>query len=297
MSNKQMEPATVQAEKIVRACRLWAILALATIASHLLARALGPNTHPSSIDVPPEVLDKFSPFGSIDADRFASISLDGIPDPSASSAIAMIAFFLIVGLIFSNFTCAGAFSNFAKATILAALLIFSSLVITITDEVEPVWRENTSRSDDGTGHPGSPRFKFLSAANWYHDYDAVHAYQNAVNLGHTTVGMYVLAQVAIANGDAKSNPKRLALANLALASPPVGPVFTPTGQALYAIETAIFGVAKSPTAVAYQDRRLSWQWWPNVATVILGVLTLAVGGAALLRIFDQRNMLHPGLSR
>jgi hypothetical protein len=93
--------------------------------------------------------------------------------------------------------------------------------------------------------------------------------------------LYVLAQIALA--DEKSNhPWFKVDAELAakVASPSAG--FTPKGEVLYAIELAAYGAAKSPSAMAYQEKGLSRKRWAQIANLVLAGLCAAVVGVGFV---------------
>lgn len=269
------------ATRAKRLSPVWMGLAGATGGTSLLARFLGPDKQPSSIDVPAKVLELFS----------ANVPSSGGSMPFESAAGAMTNMLssmqpVIIGVAVTGMVVAGGVAVFkgemggAIKAMVGGVMVIGALSM-------------TNFIFGATGGPDgaqvSPRASFMEAVE-KHRYGAVLEDLKAVKLDATTAGAYVLAQVAIADGDEATKPARKTELEKAVASPPVGPAFTPTGQALYAIEHAAFGAPKSPAAVAYRDERLARQGWANVATTVLGALAMAAGGVALGFLVLRRTL-------
>jgi hypothetical protein len=125
-----------------------------------------------------------------------------------------------------------------------------------------------------------PRKDFMWAVRNHH-FETVASGLQKVGQHDTPAGLYVLAQVALAEDkpNAKGRPSIDARLAGRITSPAAG--FTPKGEVLYAIEHAGYGEARSPAAVAYRDERLAQQGRARTGTIILGGLSVAVGAAAL----------------
>ena len=268
------------ATRAKRLSPVWMGLAGATGATSLLARFLGPDKQPSSIDVPAKVLELFS----------ASVpSSGGMPFESAAGTISNMVVSMqpvVIGVAVVGMAVAGAYAAF-KGEMGGAIkaMVGGVMVIGAISMTNFIF----GATGDSGGAQVSPRASFMEAVE-KHRYNAVLEDLKAVKLDGTTAGMYVLAQVAIADGDEAAKPARKTDFERAIAAPPVGPGFVPTGQALYAIEHAAFGAAKSQAAVTYRDERLARQGWANVATTVLGALAMAVGGVALGFLVLRRTL-------
>lgn len=254
-----------------------------TCAASLVARFLGPDKQPSSIDVPSKVLELFS----------ANVpNSGGMPFESAAGAlinavasmrpimipVVLLCILIAVGFAVIKDDMGVTFKVVISSGMLMGTLFVFSFLFSMNGEL--------------VGKQASPRASFMEAVE-KHRYNAVLEELKAVKLDTTTAGAYVLAQMAIAEGDEAAKHVRKDELERAVALPIVGPTFTRTGEALYAIEHAAFGAPKSPAAVAYQDERLARQGWAKTTAVVLGTLSaavgcLALGFLALRRILAQR---------
>ena len=254
-------------------------LAGASFVAGVVARFLGPDKQPSSIDMPSKVLELFS----------ANIpSSGGVPFVSAAGALHSAISSMMPKVMFVTFLViliGGALAVIKEeldraviAAIGGVMMVVALLVFSMNGEL--------------AAKQVSPRDSFMEAVE-KHQYNTVLKELKLVKLDGTTAGVYVLAQVSIAGGEVAAKHTRKDELERAVALPQVGPTFTPSGQALYAIEHAAFGAPKSPAAVAYQDESLARQGGAKATAVILVTLSAAVGGLAfgffaLRRILAQR---------
>jgi len=268
-------------EKIIakhmwRLWKVWAGVGVSAIAVSLLALFLGPDAHPSSVDVPAVVLQFFSGeatsggirgLGAV-SDSLAS-GLDGLVQKIQRVAMPLALVMVLLG------GAVAALSEDMRGGIKLAAsgILFVGII-------------GMSQVFTGGNQGGSPKGDFMLAIE-QHRFDSVERHLQAVGQEDTAAGLYVLAQVALALGEtsdgARVRPEWEALINAGVAGSVAIPIagFVPKAEVIYAIETAVYGKPVSVQAVAYQDERLAWQRPAKIGSAVLVGLSLAVSSALL----------------
>lgn len=245
-------------------------LACGTAAVSVLVRFFGPDLHPSKIDVPKKLLEFFSTssLASGGSDSFA-----GVADTLMSHLSTLqpyLGCLMLLGVLVGVFNAAktGEMTR-AIMPMIAGFMVIGSfgLVRTIFDGAAGGLQDN-------------PRDDFVRAVE-NHKIEIVAGDLGQVHQHGTPVGLYVLAQLSLAGDELNAKDRIAVTPDLALqiASPVAG--FVPRPDALYAIEHAAFGAAKSSAARAYEEDQVVKQRYARIVLVILETLTLAVGASAL----------------
>lgn len=260
----------------------------------LAAHFMGPVLHPTTVDIPSFLLNKFSDWvpssgGSTDYGKGGLADVTG----AASALVSTITSFLIpaaavIGIIGAGFhmlrgDMSGAVRSLGAISIIGGAVFISSSMF----GVGPF-----SSSDDP-----SQRELFVKAVE-HSDYATTRSLLSRVMKEDSVSGRYVLAQVLLVKPKQSVVTDTIDL-NADLAnSIATSQEFKPDPAALYAIERTVFGSAKTADAVAYEDSRLARQGWVKTIgslLTVLGIMSFVAGvslATARLVIARRLNRIH-----
>jgi hypothetical protein len=269
-------------------------VSVAACAAFTAAHFMGPVLHPTTVDIPSFLLNKFSDWvpssgGSSDYGK------GGIADMTSgvTSLVSTVTSFFIpaaavIGIIGAGLNALRGDVGGAARSLGAVAIIGGALFVTSSMfGVGPL---------SGSDEP-SQRELFVKAVD-HSDYATTRSLLGRVMKEDSVSGRYVLAQVLLVKPKQSVVTDTIDL-NADLASSIVtSQEFKPDPAALYAIEHTVFGNAKTAAAVSYEDSRLARQSWAKsigLLLAVLGIISFGAGvtlAAARLVIARRLNRIH-----
>ncbi|MDR8092957.1 hypothetical protein KPB05_36480 [Burkholderia gladioli] len=212
----------------------------------VVAREAGPDTVLSSLDIPQQIIARFS-------DTTAAGAGSGAAQPPFQSVFASVGTItnlmsygaLVIGIGLAAFAVAtGDISRAIFPLFASGVVFFGSML------VRPMLGEDDTTNTASSALTASPRDAFQNAVN---EKD-VSAVAKQLGDGSSAADVYVKAQLAVLDKSSARDKTYLQMASSLLSAPPKPLGFTPRGDAAYAIDYAAYGTARSPTAIAYYTK-------------------------------------------
>jgi hypothetical protein len=261
------------------------MMAIAFLAGALIAIfltfLLGPDSRLSEIDVPEPVLSLFSD----SAPASATVSTPQEPSHQRSNDpfVELTKILLFISPVFLLLPFAIFRLTGRKKDLIPIIMPIVAILIGIDILSDPP--PNT----EGI----SPRQQFMRDVS-NHRFVAVATSLKELGQDATPAGLYVLAQVALAEGSDDTGGRPRFNADLVRPVTSNDDGFKPRAQALFAIETAAYGKAKSPAAMRYEHERVTRQAWAVNALIVLACVSLAAAWGAI-RLRSQLQVVRRSL--
>jgi hypothetical protein len=260
-------------------------------AAFTAAHFMGPDIHPSTVDIPQALLAKFSdwvPGSSSDSGSAYESGVSGLTE-SLAGLISKVMTFVVpaiagVGVVAAIVSAiAGRLEDAARTlghvAIAGGMFFVASTIL---------GGGLFSGSDES-----SQRELFTKAVS-HNDYPTTRSMLGRIRQEDTVFGRYVLAQVILVKPKQSVATDTVSL-NADLATQiAVSKDFKPDPATLYAIEHAAFGHAETADAQAYEESHLARQGWVKglgSLLVTLGVIGLGAGlGLAIARLVIAKRL-------
>lgn len=239
---------------------------------------IGLDPHPTYIDIPADLLLKFSDSsGGAGGGGAGGGGLGALSSP-ADILVSMTTWIpaaaaVVAGIAALFAAIRGRMDELVRCIAGAALIGGASVTVS--------FMMGGDSGSDGPKAEKSDREQFVLAARDDRNLAWARLLLEKVQQAQTPQGLYVLAQVQLseANPSAKPVVKFSPELVATITAPSAG--FTPSGGALYAIENAAYGEAKSPVAIAQVEAVQARKGKIMTLGSILGVLGVIFGGGAV----------------
>jgi hypothetical protein len=245
------------------------------IGAGVLVSHFAPNTKPSTIDIPTVVLNQFSTHvgssGPLTSGNDAVFSLLSSLQPAVMTVGAIGVTIAGVASLLS-----GDSTRLLKALVSGIMALGTLAVMTKVVLPAIVGEPQTTPREEFVRFVEERRAKDLALI------------LSEKKLGSTPPGQYLLAQVTLAQDTPNASIGLNIDEKLAQAVAVPTSSFAPKGEALYAIEHAAYGKAKSAAALAYQADRNALQGTIRAGQYILLVITAGTLVAGLSIFFLQQ---------
>jgi hypothetical protein len=266
-------------------------LVVAAGAAFTAAHFIGPDIHPSTVDIPQALLAKFSDWVPGSSSDFGSAyesgvsglteSVGGLISKVMTFAVPAIAAVGVIGAIVS--AVAGRIEDAART--LGTIAIAGGVLFAA---------QTILRGEFSTGSDEASQRELFTKAVSHNDYATTRSMLGRVMQEDTVAGRYVLAQVILVKPKQNVVTDTVGL-NADLANQiAAAKEFKPDPATLYAIEHAAFGHAQTDEARAYEESHLARQGWVKglgSLLVTLGVIGLGAGlSLAIARLVITKRL-------